>query len=219
MNSTGSKHTVTKTLQGCGLVAGPLFVLLIVIQVLTRTGYDLVSQPVSLLSLGHGGWIQIVNFLACGLLMIAFAVGIRRRLYLGRGGSWGPWFVGGFGAGLLIAGLFPPDAALGFPPGTPAGVPAVLTYRSILHGVGFYLSFASFTAACVVFALRDAAEKRWGAVAYTAATAIAAQTLSMWPGLQAIGLRDFVAALIAWTWTTILAARLVARVSTARAGH
>ena len=83
-----SSETITKgtrALLTCGLLAGPLFILLIVIQALTRPGFDLRRHPASMLSLGDLGWIQIANFMVSGLLIVAFAVGLRRVLYPGRG--------------------------------------------------------------------------------------------------------------------------------------
>jgi hypothetical protein len=110
---------------------------------------------------------------------------------------------------LLIAGIFPPDPALGFPPGTDEGVPAVVGYKSTLHGLGFMLAFVSLTAACVAFARREAALKKWGWAAYSVATAAGSLTLAMWPGLSGIGARDFAAAAVVWLWTTLLAAKFL----------
>ena len=65
----------------CGVVAGPLFIVVGVLQMLTRDGFDPGRHPLSLLSLGDLGWIQIANFVIVGLLFIASAVGMRRVLY------------------------------------------------------------------------------------------------------------------------------------------
>ena len=59
------------------------------VQAFTREGFDLRRHPLSLLSLGELGWIQIGNFVVAGLLVVAFAVGLRRVLHPGRGGTWG----------------------------------------------------------------------------------------------------------------------------------
>lgn len=37
---------------------------------------------------------------------------------------------------------------------------------------------------------------------------IGAVVLSQWPGLQGIGLRDFLAAFVAWTWLSVLSTRI-----------
>ncbi|MDB5179338.1 MAG: hypothetical protein JWN01_1281 [Patescibacteria group bacterium] len=191
------------------MIAGPIFIIVALIQAFTRAGFNFTHQPISFLSLGNLGWIQISNFLLSGLLVIAFALGIGRVLRSKPGGTWGPWFLGGLGLGLIVAGLFPPDAGFGYPVGTPDGPPAVLTYHSALHGTGFTLSFVFFVLACIVFVRRDAIRKDWGRVAYTAITAVAALTLSMWPGTNGVALRDFAAAVFLWTWITLQSAWLI----------
>ena len=65
--------TVTRALLVCGVVAGPLYVVVALLQVLFRDGFDLGRHPLSLLSLGELGWIQITNFIVGGLLAVGFA--------------------------------------------------------------------------------------------------------------------------------------------------
>ena len=55
-------------LLACGAVAGPLFIVVGLTQALTRAGFDPVKHPLSLLSVGDLGWIQITNFVVTGLL-------------------------------------------------------------------------------------------------------------------------------------------------------
>jgi hypothetical protein len=43
----------------------------------TRTGFRLTHHPASLLSLEESGWIQVANFIVSGLLIVAFAIGVR----------------------------------------------------------------------------------------------------------------------------------------------
>ena len=66
----------TRALVTAGVVAGPLFVAVGLVQVLTREGFDLTRHPLSLLSLGELGWVQIANFIVAGVLMLAFAGGL-----------------------------------------------------------------------------------------------------------------------------------------------
>ena len=87
--SSETNMTVTRALLACGLVAGPLYVVVALLQVLFRDGFDLSRQPLSMLSLGDLGWIQITNFVVGGLLAVGFAAGLRRVLRGGRGGTWG----------------------------------------------------------------------------------------------------------------------------------
>jgi hypothetical protein len=46
----------TKTLLACGVIAGPLFVLVFVVEGATRADYDPLRHPVSSLALGYWGW-------------------------------------------------------------------------------------------------------------------------------------------------------------------
>jgi hypothetical protein len=100
--------TRTQALLICGVVAGPLYVVVALLQVLFRDGFDLSRHPLSLLSLGDWGWIQITNFVVGGLLAIGFAIGLRRVLCPGRGATWAPLLVGGYGVGLIAGGCSSP---------------------------------------------------------------------------------------------------------------
>ena len=89
----------------------------------TRPGYGARRHYVSQLSLGEGGWMQIANFLLCGLLSLCFALGLRRTLQGSTGATWGPLLLAVFGLGLIVAGIFVTDPALGYPPGAPLRPP------------------------------------------------------------------------------------------------
>ncbi len=224
--TTRPESTITKALLACGAVAGPLFVGASIIQGLTRRGFDLSREPISFLSLGPVGWIQRANFIVAGLLVAALAVGVRRALGAGAGGTFGPLFLAGRGGGLVIAGLFHPDAGFGYPPGTPGGPPKLLTYHSQLHGLGFTLSFVFFVLACAAFARAAALERRWPWVAYTGASGAAALILGISPGNSGIAVRDLLAALVLWAWITLQALRVSRRMqvpsphaTTTPAGH
>jgi Protein of unknown function (DUF998) len=109
----------TKTLLACGAIAGPLFVLVFLVEGATRAHYDPLRHPVSSLAFGDVGWTQRANFLITGLLMLAFAIGLRRALRPLAGPTWGPLLVGAYAIGLLGAGIFVADPMNGYPPGTP----------------------------------------------------------------------------------------------------
>ncbi len=57
---------------------------------MTRPGYDWLSQPVSALSLGPGGTVQVVNFIAFGTLGCITALAWRLTLTGGIGETWYP---------------------------------------------------------------------------------------------------------------------------------
>jgi Protein of unknown function (DUF998) len=199
----------TRALLACGVVAGPLFLTVALLQALTREGFDLGRHPLSLLSLGELGWIQIANFVVAGLLSVAFAVGLRRVLYPGRGGTWGPLLVGAYGVGLIGGGVFLADAGAGFPPGAPAGAPEQLSWHGILHDAAHLLAFLSLIAACFVLARRFAALGQRGWATYCVATGAALLGLMAWPDRDTILVQLAVAIVLGWAWLSVLAARLL----------
>ena len=206
--STGDART-TRILLGCGLMAGPLFILASVVQGLIRAGFDLTRQPLSFLGLGDLGWLQQTNFILSGLLLAGLAAGVLRALSRSAAGIFGPPFILVMSAGLIIAGLYPPDPGFGYPIGTPDGVPVHITQRSVMHGVGFILSFGGFALSCLVFAARDIRRGQRLGAAYTLLSATVALILGMWPGVAAIALRDFAAATLLWIWVAVQARRIM----------
>ena len=115
------KSTVmTKAFLACGVIAGPLFVVAFLFEGATRADYDPLRHPVSSLALGDYGWVQSANFLVAGLLTLAFSVGLRSALRLGKGSTWGPLLVGVWAIGLLGAGVFVTYPVSGYPLVTPA---------------------------------------------------------------------------------------------------
>ena len=122
---------ITKALCLCGLVAGPLFTVAWIVEGATRVNYDPLRYPISSLSLGNVGWMQIATFIITGLLALAFAIGLRRALRP-SGSVWGPALVGLAGIGLIGAGIFVTDPLNGYPPGTPL-IPTGRTAHGILH--------------------------------------------------------------------------------------
>ncbi len=149
-----SAADMTRLLLACGAIAGPLFITIGFIQIPMRAGFDLTRHPLSMLSLGELGWIQIANFVACGLLFVACALGMRRVLRGSPAGTWGPLLIGGVGFGLVLGGVFTADPGLGFPPGAPAGAPASMSWHAGLHLAGFAVGLTALVAAAVVFARR-----------------------------------------------------------------
>jgi Protein of unknown function (DUF998) len=205
--------TLTRSLLACGVVAGPLFTVIALLQVLTRDGFDLGRHPLSLLSLGELGWIQIANFTVTGLLVVACALGLRRVLHPGRAGTWGPLLVGAFGVGLIVGGVFVTDAGAGFPPGAPAGAPEQLSWHGIAHGLGSVLSFVSLIAACFVVARRFAAIGQRGWAAYCLANGVAILGIMAWPDKDTVSVQLAVAVVLGLGWVAALAARLLTELS------
>jgi Protein of unknown function (DUF998) len=199
--------TRTSRLLACGVVAGPLFLIAGLAQAFTRDGYDLSRHPLSLLSLGDLGWVQIANFVVTGVLFVACAVGMRRVLRPGRAGTWGPLLIGGLGTGLVMAGVFVADAGAGFPPGAPAGAPEI-SWHGILHEVGFALASLGMVAGCLVFARRFATRRQWGWAGACVATAVSVIVLVAWPDLDGVSVRLVVASAVLYGFVGALAAHL-----------
>jgi hypothetical protein len=140
----------TKRLLGLGVVAGPLYLALGLAQALLRDGFDLARHPLSLLAVGPGGWIQTLNFIITGLLVVGAALGLRRALRP-RAGA-GAWALGVFGISMLLAAVFPADPMDGFPPGTPAGVPQTMSTSGLLHFAVGAVGFLALAVSCFVVA-------------------------------------------------------------------
>jgi len=200
--------SATRALLTCGVVAGPLFVVVALLQAFTRDGFDLKRHPFSMLSLGDIGWIQIANFVIVGLLFVACAVGMRRVLHPGRGATWGPLLIGAFGVSQIFGGIFLADPGLGFPPGAPEGPPASVSVTGIVHGLAFAVGMSSLVAAFFVLARRFAVagDRVWSR--YSVASGVLFVLLS---GIGVPG-GDFrivaVAIVIGWAWASLTAARI-----------
>jgi uncharacterized membrane protein YhaH (DUF805 family) len=166
-----SQVRVTKTLLILGIVAGPLYMVAGLIQMMIRPGFDITRHPLSLLSNGELGWIQIANFLVTGALLFAGAVGVKRTLQSGRGRIWAPRMLGLYGFGLICAGIFSADPALGFPPGTPDGNNPI-SWHGMLHFLFGAIGFVGFITSCFIFARRFKDLDRPGWSAYSLITGV-----------------------------------------------
>jgi hypothetical protein len=207
----------TRRLLACGAVGGPLFVVVLLLDGATRRGYDPAAHAVSQLSLGDRGWLQTANFVITGLLMTAFAAGLRRALRPGRGALWGPLLAGVFGLALLGSGVFVMDPMRGYPPGAPAGFPPDVSWHHTLHDSLGVVVFTTLPLACLVLARRFATEPGGlGWAAYSAATAVVMLALlvafgAAWEtGGDAAGLLQRAMIAAGWGWVALLAVRLLA---------
>src|SRR5215510_12716356 len=108
----------TRALLACGVVAGPLYLMVTMAQALTRDGFDLRQHRFSWLTVGDLGWIHQSNMVLVGVLTVLFAIGVRQVLRTRRGAVWGPRLLVLFGAAYIIGGLLRADPVVGFPPGT-----------------------------------------------------------------------------------------------------
>jgi hypothetical protein len=154
-----------------GMIAGPLFAAASFAQVPFRDGFDLTEHAFSFLLLGPGGRVQTVVFVLAGALYAICGVGLRVAL-TGRSGRWAQRLVGGVGAGLIVGGLFPPDASYGYPAGAPAGRPERITAVGAVHGLAFVLAMISWCALLLVLARWMARHRQRGWAVVATITAV-----------------------------------------------
>jgi hypothetical protein len=139
---------VTRSLLGWGVVAGPFYVVFGLVLALTRPGFDLTHDALSLLTLGEFGWLQRLNLVLTGLMAAAAAVGILRAIRNGRGLAMGVLTLV-YAAGLVLSAVFPPDPVAGFPPGSAGGS---FTLSGMLHLLFGALGFVAIAAAAFAHA-------------------------------------------------------------------
>jgi len=203
---------LTRALLACGVVAGPLYIALAVIQVAINPGFDVRHNALSQMVLGDLGWIQITNFIASGLLALATAIGLRRAIRSGRGRTWAPILVGVFGAGIIAAAFFPADPGFGFPPGAPAGPPAGLSSHGMLHFAAAGVAFYALIGACVLFfrRFRSLGQPAWAR--YSLATGlfflVAFVGTASGSGGVAFNLALWMAIFAGWVWLALVAHQL-----------
>jgi hypothetical membrane protein len=153
------KDTKAGMLLLCGIIACPLFIITFIIEGAARAGYSPFRHPISSLSIGELGWIQTVNFLIAGVLLIAFSFGLKSRL------------IGLVGLGLLGAGVFKTDPIYGYPEDQPLLLDQ-FTIHGHLHDLFSILVFTCLPAACFVFRKRFIRAGEQGWAIYSATTGI-----------------------------------------------
>ncbi|GLY67555.1 DUF998 domain-containing protein [Amycolatopsis taiwanensis] len=149
----------TRVLLACGVVAGPLYVAVTLIQGLTRDGFDPRVHTFNVMTTGDLGWLQRTNGLLTGVLIVLFAVGVSQVLRTGRFAGWGPRLLGLYGAAIIVGGVFPSDPQPGFPAGTTAEM-AQTTWHGVVHQGARGGGYVILTAASLVIAWSLAAEGR-----------------------------------------------------------
>jgi hypothetical protein len=209
---------ITKGLLGYGVLAGVVCVVLTGVQEATRAGFDPLRDDASLLANGRWGWVEVLNFVLAGIMVVVAAAGIRRAAGAGAARTWGPALIGTYGAGLVVAGIFRADPGFGFPPGTPPGH-APVTWHGFAHLAAGGIGFLALAGACFVFARGFAAAVRPGWAVYSCATGMA--FLAGFAGIIAdsgnpAATVAFTAAVVAaWAWLAAISVLLYRDVTAA----
>lgn len=197
----------------CGAIAGPLFTIVALAQAFARPGFDLSRAQLSLLSNGDLGWIQVGNFLVTGALFIAGALGLARAASVPN--TWASRPIAIFGATQIAAGAFGADPAFGFPPGTPAGPPAVFTWHAGLHLLAAVVGLFAIAVAGVSFGQWFGRSGRpgWSLWSYVAGAAMVVGLVAniAMGGQPATTIAFTGAALHAFLWASAIHARFALR--------
>ena len=221
LSPSTAARPATSALLACGIAAGPLYVLVGALEMLTRPGFDPLRHDLSLMANGDFGWIHTSLLIVCGLLVVASSVGMRNALRGGLASIWGPWLVALYGIGLIGAGIFAADPAYGFPPGTPADEHSV-SLHGLMHLVSGAIGFVGLIAACFVVARRFSARKQAGWAAFSRVTGVvfAAAFVGIASGSQQGGaittivIVAFTAAVVlGWAWLSAVQLQLTREVA------
>ncbi|MGO1539190.1 MAG: DUF998 domain-containing protein [Leucobacter sp.] len=131
-----------------GAVSSWLFIVTFVLDGWTRPGYHPVRQPVSALSLGPRGWVQVTNFILCGVAVTVASIAVSNTL----GSTLLAVAIAVFGVSLIASGVFPMDAMRGYPPGAPDETSSETSLRHKLHDWAGVVVFSSLPVAAVIAA-------------------------------------------------------------------
>lgn len=195
----------TRALLRWGVLVGPFYLVVGLAQAVTRDGFALGRHPLSVLANGPGGWVQTVNFVASGLMVLAAAVGLRRVLASRAVGL----FLGLFGASMLAAAVFRADPVDGFPPGTPLGFPTTISSTGLMHLASGALGFTVLAISCFC-AVRPLSRRGRGGLARLSLASGLFIVLGFYGGfLLPIGvLGIWITVVVGWAWLAVVSHRL-----------
>ena len=136
-----------------GIMGPTLFVVIFTLEGCFRPGYQPFSMYVSELSLGSRGWVQIVNFVVFGLLLLAFTRGVAAEFQSGKASRGGIILLTIIAICYLASGPFAMD-----PASTPRNQ---ITFHGTLHGIFGAIVFSLMPVSCFVFLRRFREDPRW----------------------------------------------------------
>ncbi|GEM_PF-1078775 len=123
-----------------GIGGTALFMIIYLIEGVTRPGYSAWSQTISSLSFGQGGWIQQANFILCGVSCLVLAYAWRQVLKGGVCATWYPVLKLIEGVGLIGLGIFREDP---------------------LHTISMVITMIAMCASLIVISRRFWGDPKW----------------------------------------------------------
>jgi len=133
-----------------GVVGPALFAVVFILHNIVRTDDDAIAEPVSALSIGEYGWVQRLNFVVLGVLLLAFAAALHRGIASSRFGWVGPTLLSVAGAGLFVAAAF-----------SLARDDSGAIYDPSFHQVGGMMFFGGTALGLITLSRRLARATRW----------------------------------------------------------
>ena len=211
-NSVGFDRgaAITRSLLGYGVVVGPFYLIVGLIQAFVRDGFSFARHSLSILANGPGGWVQSANFALSGLMVIAAAVGFWRmpapRLRAASG------FLGAYGVFVFAASIFRADPMDGFPVGTPLGVPTTMTTMGMLHFVVGTLGFVCFAISgfCAIRPLSRRKDRFLMLLSLFSGLSILVGFFGavLIPGISSPTAGIWFAVVVGWAWLSLLSLKL-----------
>lgn len=139
-----------------GRIGAVLFVFVFTVLGWLDSGYSATRMFVSELSLGPQGWVQILNFVLTGALVVAFGRGLAAHFSTGAASRAGPVLVQGIGVSLIASGPFITD---------PSAMFDQTTTHGFVHGIFGAIVFTFAPISCFVFYRRFRRDPWWRSLA------------------------------------------------------
>jgi len=135
-----------------GMAGAALFVSVFTVFGWLNPGYSARSMFVSELALGSFGWIQVLNFVLTGILLLMFGRGLAAHFSAGAASRAGPLLVQGIGVSLMASGAFDTD---------PSAMLGQTSAHGVVHGIFGAIVFTFAPVSCFVFYRRFRSDPLW----------------------------------------------------------
>jgi hypothetical membrane protein len=148
-----NSSTLLRLAAWAGVVAPVFFVAVFTVEGALRPEYSPLANYISTLSIGPRGWIQILNFIVLGALLLAFSAAVRAEFPDGKASRWGRILLILLGVLFVISGFFVTDST---------GISTVpLTVHGTVHGIAGGIAFLAMPVVIFVYWRRFREDPRW----------------------------------------------------------